>query len=553
MDPSPSNNEAPDPGKIVWDAPVQQTAPAGAPSPSNIVWDQAPDESTFGMHTLRALGRGVLGALGEMTGDPPDVIAHRNKVFGLAEPEGQKVSTVDKVAEFAGGMAAPSPSGIAGKAASGLSAARATDTAAGTTLGQQSGNTFTQMIERTLARLPGGGALVDSVRKQTERLADTTDDIVRRLSGGGDTSATGAGKVLQQQGKEAGKAMKKAASDDYEQLEKLIPPKATIVPKSTLETLDQLTSTVPHAEELSGKLLDKDLVSYKEALQKDMENSRFQGLPYSTLKELRTKIGQQIDWGPFSTDMRNGRLKQIYSALSADLQNGAAHWGGEKGAAEVARVNAAYAASKEQQKVLSSVIKKAGGPEQVFASLMSGTREGASKLQIVLANIDQPSRQLLAASALQRMGKATAGAQNATSAVFSADTFLTNWNKMSPEARQALFGSLPGDYAQSISQLSANVASLKAYSKIIPNPSNTAQAALWGGEVGSALMAILTGHPGAAAAIGGTMASTAVLSAALTNPQTAKYLASQTGKMLLRMVQGKAGTEGDSQRPSTLQ
>lgn len=68
---------------------------------------------------------------------------------------------------------------------------------------------------------------------------------------------------------------------------------------------------------------------------------------------------------------------------------------------------------------------------------------------------------------LQRPGRATAGAQDASGTVFSADQFPTNWNKLAPEAKKSLFGSLPGGYSQSVDQIVANVSKLKAYGKVL--------------------------------------------------------------------------------------
>lgn len=519
-------------------APPGQPPAAGHfhPDPDQVIAQQTPKTaSAQPWHTLKILGGGLVGALGEMTGDKPEEIAARNKKLGLDEPA---TSAFDQGVGFLGGLLAPSPGSI-GKAGT-LAAARVADKAAGTTVGQQTGSTVIQMIEKTLARLPGGGAITHAIRTQNERIGETSDSIIQNLSGGADTSATGAGRVLKSQLGAAAKRMKEEAGSHFDEVERLIPKETPVGVSNTLETLKKLTMPTAGAENVSQKLINQDIVAIKGALEKDLASSHLQAMPYNAVKELRTKIGLQIDWGPFSTDPKNGQLKLIYNSLTADMNIGAASVSPEA-AASVQKANAAYAKSKEEQKILSSVLKKAGGPEKVFSSLMSGTKEGATTLKQVLTAIDEPSRQVLAASALQRMGRATAGVQDASGALFSADTFLTNWNKMAPEAREALFGSLPGNYSQSISQLTANVAGLKAYAKLLPNNSNTAQALLWG-ETGSALMAVMTGHYQIAAAAAGSVAGTYALSSALTNPQTAKWLAAETSKLLLNATKGTAGS-----------
>ena len=496
------------------------------------------DNLSTAVPVLKSGARGLVSALGAMTGDNSKQIAARNKYLGLEEAN---PTTGDKVAEFVGGLAAPSPGGGLGGS---LSAARAADKAAGTTLGQQTGSAVWQTLEKTLARLPGGGAIIRSIQSQNEKLGQTTEDVVHQLSGGADTSAEGAGKVLKGQLKVAAKRMKEEAAGHYDEVEKLIPKDTPIGVKNTLETVRKLTTPLPGAENVSTKLIDPEIKGIREGLEKDLEASHLQGMPYDTLKGLRTRIGQMIDWGPFSTNTRNGQLKDLYSALTADMNVGAS--GVSKEAADaVKKASTAYAKSKEEQAVLKTVINKAGGPEKVFTSLMSGTKDGATTLRQVLGSIDEPSRQILAASALQRMGRATVGAQDAKGAVFSADTFLTNWSRMSPEARTELFGKLPGNYAESVSKLTANMAALKAYGKLIPNSSNTAQALIFSGEAGYALHSLMTGDLKVAAGIAGSAAGTVALAHAMTNPETTKWLADQTSRILMQSVKGRAGSSGD--------
>lgn len=567
--PAPANAAQAQAGNIIWDHETSKTAQPsgwntlkavvlGLMNPSVMASD--PEMRNSFIRTSKSLARGALGAMASATGDTDEMIASRNKNIGLDEPS---PSTSDKVSEFLGGVLAPFPGGPAGKAASSLKMARTADKVAGTTAGQQTGNTAIQMLEKTLSRLPGGGALVESIRNQTDKVAHTTDDIVRNLSGGADTSATGSGRVINKQMEVASQRMKELAGSHFDEVDKLIPPETPIGVKGTLETLKRLTSIIPGAESSSKNLINSDISALGrniqkdvgktpqidpgflpkamlEGINKDLANSHLQALPYSAVKQLRTKIGQSIEWGPFSTDPKNGQLKQLYAALTADMNNGASSVS-DKAAAAVSHANSAYAASKATQKILNSVIDKAGGPEKVFTSLMNSTKDGASTITEVVSHLDEPSRNILAASALQRMGRAAPGAQDVAGEIFSADSFLKNWHTMSPEAREVLFGRLPGDYSQNVTDLVANVGKLKAYSKILPNYSSTAQAMLWGGEVGGALMALMTGHPGTAAGIAGSAVGTMTLSAALTNPRTIKWLASETGKLAIAAAKGGVG------------
>jgi uncharacterized phage infection (PIP) family protein YhgE len=489
---------------------------------------------------LKAIARGALNTMAQATGDKPEEIAYRDKLLGLDEP----TTKGDKLAEFFGGFAAPMPGGL-GKGG-GVGAAWLADKAK-LTLGQRSGSEIIQYIERSLARLPGGDFLRHAIKSQNEQLGNQSAALIDRLAGGADTSATGAGTVIKQQLRVAAKRMKKEAADDYLEVEKLIPPETKIGVKNTLATLTRATTPTVGAEQTTEKLIDPTLKAMRDGLEKDLKTANIDALPYSALKELRTKVGSMIEWGPFSTDPKNGQLKKVYEALTADMNSGAAAHSAEAAAA-VNKANTAYAASKEQQAVLRAVIAKAGGPEKVFTALISGTKEGASTLTQVLSALDGPSRQILAASALERMGKATPGVQTAKGGVFSAATFLTNWNRMAPAAREALFGQLPGDYAKHITQLSANVEALKAYESILVNPAGTAHALMWAVEIQTALTALMTGHWSVAAGVAGGVVGTAAVSAALTHPLTAKWLAQETGKLAIAAAKGVMATTAATKR-----
>jgi hypothetical protein len=540
------------PSDISW-TPIQaqsdggQVPPTSAPQkqtqtvPTDISWAPAhgaPKKEPGDWHILKAVTRGILGTMAEATGDTPDKIAYRNKMLGLDDPGSE-----DKAAEFVGGMLAPSPGGMAKEG--GLAVARLADKAR-KTVGQISGSETLQYIEKALSRLPGGEMIRHAIKSQNDQLGNQTADLVDRLASGADTSSTGAGKVIQSQLEEAGKRMKATAAEQYGEVEKLIPSDTKIGVKGTLKTLQGLTNPTPGAENMSAQLIDPTLKSMREALEKDLAAANMDALPYSALKELRTKIGNSIEWGPFSTDPKNGQLKRVYEALTADMNTGAAAHS-DAAAAAVRTANANYAISKKQQEVLTSVINKAGGPEKVFSALISGTKEGATTLTQVVNAMDGPSRQILAASALERMGKATPGVQNATGDVFSAATFLTNWSKMSPEARNVMFGQLPGDYAQHISQLAANVGSLKAYEGILANPSGTGHSLLWAGSVGITLEALMRGNIRDAAGVAAGVAGNVAVSAALTNPRTAAWLARKTGKLVTLAARGEFGVQANEE------
>lgn len=460
-----------------------------------------------------------------------------------------------RLPEFLGGLAVPTPTGIAGATGQLLSGARYADLADRTTAGMRSGSAALQATERVLARLPGGGALVKSIRELNQRYADTTTDIANRMAEGKPVSPTLAGKRIEEQIGTREKALKAESEDLYQEVDRQIPPETPIAPDRYVDKLRELTTPNPLAPGQTRRMINPMLADLRQGLEEDLKQPGVTRgyLPYGAMKDIRSRIGRQLDTGVFATDKPNAELKQLYGAITADMMNGASAVSPQASAA-VRRANTRYQEISREREALDQVLKDNGGSENVFRSLMSSAEQkgrwggGATQLERVLAALDEPSRRYLAASVLSQLGRARPGAQElAAGTSWSADTFFTNWQALSPEARTALFGRLPGDYANQMTQLVANVESLKAYAKLLPNVSNTAQILLFGEAMTTALGSVMRMDLKEVALLGGQIAVTKALSTALTNPETVKWLAARTGKLVMtasaQLAKGSAGLE----------
>jgi hypothetical protein len=123
---------------------------------------------------------------------------------------------------------------------------------------------------------------------------------------------------------------------------------------------------------------------------------------------------------------------------------------------------------------------------------------------------------------------AKASVQDQTGEVFSTQTFLTNWNNLSKEAKAVVFNRFGPQFARDMDDISKVAANLRAGSKVYANPSGTGGAAAQFGTVGAFVMSILTGQlqvaGGIAAAAGGANAA----ARRMTNPNFVRWLAQST-------------------------
>jgi hypothetical protein len=172
----------------------------------------------------------------------------------------------------------------------------------------------------------------------------------------------------------------------------------------------------------------------------DLEN----GLSWEAATALRSDIGKSIGKmnGPLA-DMDQGRLKRAYAALTDDL-GAAAKSAGPEAAKAWTRANNYYRRGAER--ISSTLDKGVSGatPERAFEVVVALTKKDrstadANRLFRMKAALPADEWKTVTASIVDRLGKATAGTQNAEGSAFSPTRFLTQWNQLSSEAKSAIF------------------------------------------------------------------------------------------------------------------
>jgi hypothetical protein len=427
------------------------------------------------------------------------------------------------------------------------------------TVGQATGGRVLTGVERMVSATPGGeGVMEHAAAAQRDALSNHVDQIVQNLTGRSDLSPTTAGQAIQSGLKGAAKQAKADAGAVYDKVDQLVPPSTPVAPTRLGATLERLTKPAPGAENLSEQLVSPTIKAYKAAFDRDTSADAAQAaapeaaaptpetasaaeppartpgsMPYSTLSALKAQLGGKINWSPFATDPENGALKQLWQAVRGDMNDAASGISPEAKQA-VDDANSTYTALRGKQKILEGVLNKQGGPEAVYNSLINSGKQGATKIRAVLSAVDEPTRRLIAGSVIKRLGQATPGLQNAAGDVFSADTFLTNWNRLSPEARDALFSQLPDNYSKNLTQLAKNIERLKASGRVLSNPSGTARAwghNLWLADLLSSVpMMLVSPHVAAGELASGLGVAGGAWGAAkiLTSPRAVRWPASET-------------------------
>lgn len=169
------------------------------------------------------------------------------------------------------------------------------------------------------------------------------------------------------------------------------------------------------------------------------------GLTAEQMHGLRSEISGGVFDGKLRSGTDQGRMKAIRGALTDDMLGYLKSNGLTRAASRIEKADKYWADRVEHiDQVLQPIIGQDGmkGGEQVVQTIESmarGGNGGNKRLSRLLANMTGEERGEVTSTLIDRLGKATAGQQDDLGNVFSPSTFLTNWNKMTRQAKSTLF------------------------------------------------------------------------------------------------------------------
>jgi hypothetical protein len=417
--------------------------------------------------------------------------------------------------------------------------------------GPLTGNRALQAAEHAAGATPGGATVIQNADEQTVRqIADEATRIAEQFGGGqGPTTTQAAGTVIRDAARGAVTRFQDNSDTLYNNMYRHIDPENRVGAQNILQTLygnvrqyADPAATVQRATPVAGLTttpLGERFAGSSLKMLEDVGGSMDANgtLPFRVLQRLRTDIGKKLA-DPISavSDIERGTLKDVYAALSRDLES-AADAAGPEARRTFDTANRYYRFNMERNvTVLDKVLNKQWD-QQALGFALEGGKQGGQQLYALRRNMQAQEWDAVASTVLARMGQAKPGAQNAAGDAFSADTFLTNWNSLAPEAKQALFGG--NRYAQIRPELDRLVRVIE-YTKDagrMRNTSGSNQGWQYAGlftALGGMGMAAMTGNVGTAVGVGGAAAGSVVGSFAaaklLTSPRFVAWLADTTAQ-----------------------
>lgn len=393
------------------------------------------------------------------------------------------------------------------------------------TVGQATQKKTAQWFENLIGNFPGGSRIRDFADQVDADIGARVNQVTQAMTR--NASAEQAGRTIQRgitgEGGFVGR-FKATAKGLYDRLDSQIPGQKIVDVSNTRATLERMSAPIEGAENLSGILASPRIREISGAFLRDTEGGN---LPYSALKALRTAVGEKLSTVGLIDDVPRGQLKQLYGALAEDMA-GAARAQGARATRAFRRANRYYGAGiKRIGEVLSRVSRKVD-PEDIFRAATRG-KEGGFTVRTVMRSLRPDERSVVTGSIVNRLGRSTPGQQDELGEAFSPETFLTNWNRLSVEAKRALFDwPQYGGMRKSIDKIAKATATLRDSRRSGSNPSGTgaivSQIGAYGLLGGGLLNLNLGATGGAIVAIGSANLSARLM----TSPRFVKWLARST-------------------------
>ena len=335
------------------------------------------------------------------------------------------------------------------------------------TLGLASGNKLIGGMENILQSTPGAIGRMGNARDSAlNGLRGTTEEAANLASP--TRGAFESGVAIQSGIKNFKDAYKGNQTQLYDELDKYIPGQTPSSVANTKQTLGVLNQEIPGAENLSRFFKNEKIMALEDALRKDTAGSpasvhvypqppKASGdlmntpvpqapklveipagpdkntLPFEALKKTRTLVGNEIADNSLLSAVPQGKWRSLYGGLSEDMGNAAREAGPQAQQAFNRATDYTRAGTQRLERV--APFAQTAAPEQAYTTLVNSAKENVSTLQALKKSLPDEARGTIAGTIIERLGKATSGVQNESGTVWSPETFLTNWNKMTPKAR----------------------------------------------------------------------------------------------------------------------
>jgi hypothetical protein len=395
------------------------------------------------------------------------------------------------------------------------------------TVGAVTNNRGVQLLEQGIANTPGGASPMARVMtRQAQDIEDATGRLVQRI--GQPQTGQGAGDIIRDAASKAAKRFESRQEELYDRAYRVIGGDTRMTTPNVQAMLSKLEDEKIYAEGMRDEVLLPVLARVGRIAEAGLG-----GVPFDVVRKTRTDIGRMLKVKPVAMTDSAGMdyMRQLYGALSEDIKATAKAIGPQaEHALAVADRYTRFNLTMNQP--LWQKMQNLDAGEKAFNAALSGSKDGGSTLARLRRNFTPDEWDTVAATVLDRMGNARPGQRGVIDPAqemlpsFSTNSFLTNWGKLAPEAKQALFGGKRyGEVRQSLDTLVRVMSRAQAGQKL-GNPSGTARNVMTGGALTLAGQRLFSGDMiGAAGVLAASHVAPYITAKMITSPLVVRSFA----------------------------
>lgn len=227
----------------------------------------------------------------------------------------------------------------------------------------------------------------------------------------------------------------------------LTPQRPAVQPTQTNAALREMSGRV-NAPRLSSMITDGRIKSILGALEEDGAAVRF-----NDLRALRTWVRNAQRDPTLRQGMDQAGLQRIEQALTSDIYANAERLAGPEALRDLRRADTYYRAGSQRINRALQPFDDAASGESAYARILqaagSTATADAQKVLSLKRSLSAEEWGDVSANVVAELGKPAKGAAGAIEPdAFSVNTFVTNYNKLSPRARAVIFDSVGGGGAK---------------------------------------------------------------------------------------------------------
>lgn len=349
-----------------------------------------------------------------------------------------------------------------------------------------------RVIESVLARSPGGAhIMLDKFRSQLDKAGKYVNDLTTKTAG---TNVTyhDAGETILKGSHQFRSRYDKLRTNLEEQFNKLVPRDTVFLAPEYEKALGELTNVAKGFPNTQRSVQNPFVRELAEGFKKDAKGgirtgSGFNGnglsgtVSLEALRQIRTRIGMELDQAVLKPDVDTGAMKKLYGALTRDIEDIANQHGPQARMAWDRAMKVEREGAQRLEQIIDPLIRNRTIEQiQQSVSRLDGTRA-----REIMKSLRPQQQRIVASSIMEDMGRAkpsqqTSNADAVAAPEFSFETFLTNYRAMKQRGMaDAVFG-IPetASMRDGLDALLAASARARESARFLGNPSGSARAGM---------------------------------------------------------------------------